>query len=374
MSLAIIISLGWGGVTSYAYLTRDLTIQEKNIEIANISADYNSLENDFSALEKEIERRAIKLEERQKFLESSILGEDVDTGISNADVDVEPILPTETIISEETSDASFFDGWLGTDKIEVAEILTTRERREILLSRLKEMSDHQHQIAANYLASLSAEQKHIENIIAPTSLNTEKFLTVASKSQINAVGGPFVPSAGFEGVFATGDGEIFDQIINNQERLKIVTNMLESFPAGEPAAKYYLSSRFGRRIDPIKKTWSNHYAVDLAGWPGTAIQATASGKVVKAGWLGPYGRMIEIDHGNGFRTRYGHMKKLRVKKGDIVELGQKIGDMGKTGRVTDTHLHYEVWFNGKVIDPLPFIKAGKDVLEIQRRHKETSET
>jgi murein DD-endopeptidase MepM/ murein hydrolase activator NlpD len=371
MSLAIIISLGWGGVTSYAYLTRDLTIEEKNIEIANISADYNSLENDFSALEKEIERRAIKLEERQKFLENSILGEDVNTDISNADI--KPI-PTTEAISNETSDTSFFDGWLGMDKVEVAEILTTRERREILLSRLKEMSDRQHQIAVNYLASLSAEQNHIENIISPTSLNTEKFLTVASKSKINAVGGPFLPSAGFEGVFTIGDGEIFDQIVNNQERLKIVINMLESFPAGEPAAKYYLSSRFGRRIDPIKKTWSNHYAVDLAGWPGTAIQATAPGKVVKAGWLGPYGRMIEIDHGNGFRTRYGHMKKLRVKKGDIVELGQKIGDMGKTGRVTDTHLHYEVWFNGKVIDPLPFIKAGKDVLEIQRRHKETSET
>ena len=379
MASAIVISLIWGGITSYAYLTRDLTIEEKNQEIANISANYNSLENDFSALEKEIERRAIKLEERQRFLESSILGEEANLEEVNSEepaLDDAAALPVNA--GEDTTDkrteASFLESLLGTEKIEVAEVLSTRERREILLSRLKAMGNQQQKLAQQYLTSLNAEHKQIDTTLEPTYVSSEKFLNLASKSQINAVGGPFIPAAGFDDVFSAEDGKIFDQIIDSQERLKIVTMMLESFPAGEPAAKYYLSSKFGRRKDPIKGTWSNHYAVDLAGWPGTAIQATAPGKVVKSGWLGPYGKMIEIDHGNGFRTRYGHMRKLRVKKGDSVELGQRIGDMGKTGRITGTHVHYEVWFDGIVIDPLPFIKAGKDVLEIQRRHKETSET
>jgi murein DD-endopeptidase MepM/ murein hydrolase activator NlpD len=375
MASALLISLTWGGITSYAYLTRDITLEQKNQQIANISADYNSLENDFSALEKEIERRAIKLEERQRFLETNIAGEVSDSEASNADI-IEAAAPTlddAISVQESGADTSFFEGWLSTEEENLAVVPTTQERREKLLARLQNLAQHQQDIADGYLASLSSTQTQIEALLKPTSLSSEKLLAYNNKKQINAVGGPYEAAAGFEAVFNAEDGLVFDQIIDNQERLKIVTMMLESFPAGEPAAKYYLSSKFGRRIDPIKKTWSNHYAVDLAGWPGTAIQATAPGKVVKAGWLGPYGRMVEIDHGNGFRTRYGHMRKLRVKKGDIVELGHRIGDMGKSGRVTDTHLHYEVWFDGKVIDPWPFIKAGKDVLEIQRKLKKTSE-
>ena len=79
--------------------------------------------------------------------------------------------------------------------------------------------------------------------------------------------------------------------------------------------------------------------------------------------------MVEIDHGNGFHTRYGHMKKLHVKKGDKVNIGQRIGDMGKTGRATSSHLHYEIWFEGEVRDPLPFIKAADDVRKIQGRYE-----
>jgi murein DD-endopeptidase MepM/ murein hydrolase activator NlpD len=82
--------------------------------------------------------------------------------------------------------------------------------------------------------------------------------------------------------------------------------------------------------------------------------------------------MVEIEHGNGFRTRYGHMRKLRVKKGEEVTVGTRVGDMGKTGRVTGTHLHYEIWFDGKVRDPMPFLKAANDVLKIQGRDEKTS--
>jgi len=369
MALAIFAALIWGMLTSYSYLTRDITLEQKNQEIADISADYQSLSSDFTALEAEIERRATQLEERQRYLEQI-------NAVEDQDVIEQPVStsesPDQTSKADEviTPKASLFERiWSETPEEQPA--VPVAERREQLLARLERLTKRQNELATKHLSVLDGEIANIENTIEPTSVTVASLVDSATETPLGA-GGPYIPVGEFEPVFDTRDAEIYDKIIDSAERLKIVTKMLDSFPAGEPAAKYYLSSKFGRRIDPIKKTWSTHYALDLAGWPGTAIQAAAPGKVVKAGWLGPYGQMIEIDHGNGFRTRYGHMRKLRAKRGDIVELGQRIGDMGKTGRVTDTHLHYEIWYKGKVIDPLPFLKAGNDVLEIQRRHKENS--
>ena len=137
-------------------------------------------------------------------------------------------------------------------------------------------------------------------------------------------------------------------------------------PIGDPADEYYLSSRFGPRTDPIRGVPATHPGLDMAGWPGTFIRSTASGTVVKSGTWGPYGNMIEIDHGNGFKTRYGHMRKLKVSVGDLVTRDQAIGEMGCSGRCTGTHLHYEVWFDTQLQDPFPYTKVTENVLEIER--------
>ena len=96
---------------------------------------------------------------------------------------------------------------------------------------------------------------------------------------------------------------------------------------------------------------------------------------MRARWYGAYGNMVEIDHGNGFKTRYGHMRKLAVKEGDVITKGETIGYMGKTGRVTDTHLHFEVWYKGKLHDPLPFLEAAHAVQDIIRTddHAQTND-
>ena len=83
--------------------------------------------------------------------------------------------------------------------------------------------------------------------------------------------------------------------------------------------------------------------------------------VVKAGWNGGYGRMVEVDHGNGFSTRYGHLSRIDVKVGDHVVRGNVVGEVGSSGRSTGPHLHYEVRRNGDAIDPLAFLKAGMKV-------------
>ncbi|WP_272945016.1 M23 family metallopeptidase [Kordiimonas gwangyangensis] len=379
MASALAIAAIWGAVTSYAYLTQDETIAHKNRTISTMSAQYQELSKDFSALELEVERRAQQLEMRQKFLEEFLNSEPADApdeaaqpveASEEAAAGSDSVKKTSHNIDPDAGKATFVERLFGAGEAQAA-VHSNIDRRISLLNRLQEMERRQREFAAKLKAEAETKLASIETILGPTKLGTEDLLAKLDESGV-AQGGPYVPDATFEGVFADEDGAVFGDLISSHIRLEMVTNALNSFPVGKPAENYYLSSRFGRRVDPLKKTWANHPGLDLAGWPGTAIYATAPGKVVHAGWYGPYGNMVEIDHGNGFRTRYGHMRKVRVKKNDEVTLGQRVGDMGKTGRVTGTHLHYEVWFDGSVRDPMPYLKAANDVLEIQGRHEETS--
>ena len=104
-----------------------------------------------------------------------------------------------------------------------------------------------------------------------------------------------------------------------------------------------------------------HAGVDFAGARGTPIYATADGVVTHAGWQSGYGRLVKIQHQFGIETRYAHQSKIRVKVGQRVSRGQRIGDMGNTGRSTGTHLHYEVRVGGKAVNPMIYIKAANDV-------------
>ena len=106
-----------------------------------------------------------------------------------------------------------------------------------------------------------------------------------------------------------------------------------------------------------------HYGLDMGGVYKTSVYATAPGKVTHAGWNGRYGRMVEIDHGNGVKTRYGHMQKTLVTKGQEVRFRQKVGLLGSSGRSTGAHLHYEVVFKGRPMNPTNFIKAGRYVFQ-----------
>lgn len=371
---ALTIAVGWGLVTSYHYLTRDEVLAAKNRTINTMSAQYQALSNDFSAMEAEVERKAEQLETRQRFLEEMI------------GVDADAVAPATPAVQEEPQDtdapdtsdasisndskASFIEQILGTGTAQAA-VFSNTERRRHLLARLQQMEARQQGLVSHLLADANTRMESIRLALAPTQIDNEALIEKSLKAA-TAMGGPFVPEADFQPVFAENDQQSFLDLMTARQRLEMVTMTLDSVPIGKPAEKYYLSSKFGRRRDPIKKTWAKHSGLDLAGWPGTAIYATAPGTVVHAGWYGPYGQMVEIDHGNGFKTRYGHMRKVRVNKGDTVSLGQQVGDMGKTGRATDTHVHYEVWFDGKVRDPMPFMKAANDVLEIQGRHEETS--
>ncbi len=368
-AMILSVAVGWGIVTSYTYLAFDYAISEKNDTIARINKDYQSLSSDFSTLEKSIEKRAARLEERHKFLEDMV-------GLEGAD-DLDTPNATDTNIGEQNTpdkeEYSAKDSML--DQIfgggtEPQSPLNSQRRRIVLMDRLNDIAQSQEKTSLAMLSGIQSQIQSIDEALAPSKLTTD-MLVKQWVGDTDAMGGPYIPEAGFKPIFDAEDGALFNDLYNEWQRLEIATNALQSFPHGKPAEKYYISSRFGPRRDPINETWARHSGLDMAGWLGTKILATAAGRVVRAQWYGPYGKMIEIEHDNGFKTRYGHMRKLTVKKGQMVKLGEKIGEMGKTGRVTDTHLHYEVWFNNKVQNPLPYMKAANHVLKIQENRKRT---
>ena len=170
------------------------------------------------------------------------------------------------------------------------------------------------------------------------------------------VGGPLIAVDG-AAAFDTKVKEL-DEALNQLDALK---KEARSYPIANPAPGRPISSGFGVRKDPLLGTPALHSGIDFRAQLGANALVTAPGVVVKAGWNGGYGRMVEVDHGNGFSTRYGHLSRIDVKVGDHLVRGGVVGEVGSSGRSTGPHLHYEVRRNGDAIDPLAFLKAGTKV-------------
>tara|TARA_B100001094_G_scaffold332970_1_gene407614 strand:+ start:16799 stop:17707 length:909 start_codon:yes stop_codon:yes gene_type:complete len=128
--------------------------------------------------------------------------------------------------------------------------------------------------------------------------------------------------------------------------------------SGRPIRKGWLSSPYGMRRDPFSGRLAMHKGIDFAGSPGSPVISTGAGVVVWAGEKFGYGKLVEVNHGNSFKTRYGHNKKISVKVGDIVTKGQEIARIGSTGRSTGPHVHYEVWKRERQVDPSRYVYRG----------------
>jgi murein DD-endopeptidase MepM/ murein hydrolase activator NlpD len=176
----------------------------------------------------------------------------------------------------------------------------------------------------------------------------------------SGIGGPFVP------VRLPPANESFARALTRVSIARAQTddldNTLKYVPLRRPlAGELEMTSPFGVRIDPFFHQPSMHTGMDFHANVGDPIYATAAGKVVKAGWEGGYGQMVEIDHGEGLATRYGHMSEIDVTVGQKVRAGQVIGRVGSTGRSTGPHLHYEVRVNGEAVNPEKFLAAGGQI-------------
>ncbi|WP_245883697.1 DUF5930 domain-containing protein [Hasllibacter halocynthiae] len=152
-------------------------------------------------------------------------------------------------------------------------------------------------------------------------------------------------------------------ILEQMEEMDLYRIAAQSLPFANPvpSGNYRQTSAFGPRRDPIRGGTRMHNGLDFAGARGTPIHATASGEVIRAGWFSGYGRTVEIRHAHGVMTRYAHLSSISVDVGQQVSRGERIGGMGTTGRSTGVHLHYEVRIGDRAVNPMTWIRAGRDV-------------
>jgi murein DD-endopeptidase MepM/ murein hydrolase activator NlpD len=177
-------------------------------------------------------------------------------------------------------------------------------------------------------------------------------------------GGPFVPIKPPQAGASAFERQLY-RVNVARAQIDRYTHTLVAVPVRKPIiGEVDMSSPFGMRMDPFLGRPAVHTGIDLRGDTGEPVRATATGRVTIAGREGGYGNMIEINHGNGVASRYGHLSQIGVKVGQFVRIGETIGKIGSTGRSTGPHLHYETRVNGEAVDPQKFLRAGLRLGEI----------
>lgn len=262
----------------------------------------------------------------------------------------------------------------------ISAVLEGRRPSEALAMDVPAIDPHSAKLAADVIAPLrrvEARQLQIaaqaraaaERRFAMTAGHVRK-LGIAPERllpRMAAMGGPYEPVTSNE---ATADAQAdaqFRALFMSWKKLDSLERGIIAIPSAQPVDNMNFSSFYGVRSDPFRGTAAMHPGVDIPGTMGSPIYATADGIVARAERSGGYGNMIEINHGRGIATRYGHLSKILVAANTRVTRGQLIGLMGSTGRSTGSHLHYEVRIDGRAVNPVPFLQNGSYLLAVQDR-------
>lgn len=240
---------------------------------------------------------------------------------------------------------------------------STRMRRQIreLETRLVELETSEDTAVQKLTERTVSLNGSLHRIIEMAGLNPSKLLS-ANNSDSKAQGGPFI-AASSNGMAASKLKARLTDLEQHLHHSEELQDLMRRLPLVPPLTSYRVSSTFGKRRDPINKKWAAHYGLDMAAPFKSPIFVAAPGVVKAAGWKGKFGKMIEIDHGAGLVTRFGHLHKILVKRGKKVNFRDKIALLGSTGRSTGAHLHYEVIYKGRSVNPLKFFKAGRYVFQ-----------
>lgn len=248
----------------------------------------------------------------------------------------------------------------------------SRKAWESTLEDQKRQVEETREQARSQVAALTLRVAELQARLTRLDALGEHLTTIANLDegefdfgQAPALGGPETPALGdpySPPDFISVIEQLSDQIENREQQLATLDALLakrkiqdDIFIAGRPVKKGWISSRFGRRTDPFTGQSAWHGGVDFAGKEGTEVYAVASGVVTWSSERNAYGNMVEINHGGGFSTRYAHNQKNNVKVGDVVKKGQVIALLGSTGRATGPHVHFEVFKNGRAVDPSTYI-------------------
>lgn len=323
--------------------------------------------------QEQFERRLEQIAKRQAALEArtSSLGALADPSITGSirpnfrSAPAGPLKPSP-MSDKTTAPAAPVDresrlDWITTTFADRWTTPTMRGGMEGELARLQDSLDRveaRQTISLNRIeASYDSKLKRLSGVLADLGLPHAAPADAAS-------GGPFVPYRLAAGANAF-ERQTYRVALARAQTDRL-TRIMAALPIRKPVTgELDESSIFGVRLDPFLNRPAMHTGIDFRGAVGEAVRATASGTVTAAGWSGGYGRMVEIDHGNGLSTRYGHLAAIEVTVGQSIKIGQVIGRLGSSGRSTGPHLHYETRINGEAVDPEKFLRAGIRIGSIQ---------
>jgi murein DD-endopeptidase MepM/ murein hydrolase activator NlpD len=235
-------------------------------------------------------------------------------------------------------------------------------RADEMAHQIAIMKDQNDQIFRQLEEAMTVSVAPLDKMFRAAGMSTKRIIEQVRRGY-SGQGGPLTPLSFYtRGEEALADALRANKLLNQMDQLNLYRIAAQKAPFANPVkAAYRFTSKFGPRRDPKTGGRRMHKGVDFAAPNGTPLYATADGVVTHAGWSSGYGRLVKIQHEFGIETRYAHMSKLRAKVGQRVSRGDRIGDMGASGRVTGVHLHYEVRVGGKAVNPMIYIKAANDV-------------
>ncbi len=378
---------GWIVFSSASVFYHKMQLAEKDVQIANVRVAYRSLLGEVADYQKRFSGVVRNLEENQTLM-MELAGQKQNLKMLNLTnqarakaqakaaatrMNVRERLNKVDAQMQSLAQRSFsLKGNITSMESDLQDALTQRNtalmqstqmRRDvkILENQLVSMENKENKTVDHLTDQTETFIASMENMVELTGLDVRD-LMANDKKLTAGQGGPFIafqPDGRPAGRLKTKLQNLENRLAYS-DRLQSVVKIL---PFAPPMQGYYVTSKFGKRRDPMNGRWAMHYGLDLGSTPRAAILVPAPGKVIFAGRKGSYGNMVIIDHGAGIRTRYGHMSKITVKKGQEVSFGEKIGVIGSTGRSTGKHLHYEVLFHDKPLNPMQFIKAGRYVFK-----------
>ena len=355
--LAVFVSV-WSFYYYHMYHRSDMIIVKKENELIETRDAYVDLMGNFVTLQKNIAGMI-------KTLDSA----------KTSELNLGQYQKQAALVEERIKQITTQVKWINTEKLaEKANLNEVSLQRDIAISErdllkeqlvelqktVEDIREAEAEIIERVSRIAEKEAAKIKRAISDINVPLKKkglyFNPLANDKRQSATGGPYIP----EDNSFLKDKEISDKIssiFKNTDDVEYYREVLKTVPIGKPVWSFWVSSPYGRRTDPFKKTKAYHKGVDLAARTGNKIKVMAEGKVTRAGNVAGYGKMVEVDHGNGFKTKYAHMHKIYVEKGQYVRVGDAIGEVGSTGRSTGPHLHYEILYKGHDVDPMPFMKA-----------------
>ncbi len=383
---------GWLSYTTASYLNHNDVVVAKDTEIADARKAYDTLLHDVDAYQRRFAELTNELEDNHNLMLSLVERNatlqrnlsTVERRLKTTESERETVASARESLRGKLSNLENEMRSLSSKNFSLRDNLSNVETDLQTVLRERDLARHSNTRLENQVVALedrlnslqSAQDIAVEKMTERTMAYIESLAKVVEIAGIEvdtlleasdevvvseAQGGPFIPVNPEE-----AGGQLMKKLTRLDDSLgqwETLQRVMERLPLAAPLNTYYVTSSFGKRRDPVNKRWSAHYGTDFGGPMKSPIYAPAPGIVKVAGTKGRYGRFIEIDHGSGIVTRYGHLNRINVKRGETVGFRQKIGELGNSGRSTGPHLHYEVVFNGKPRDPMKFIKAGRHVFQ-----------